>query len=675
MRRAEILAPAGSQDALTAALRCGADAVYLGTKRFNARRGASNFDDASLEGAAYLCHTYGAKLYLTLNTLLSDDETDDLRRTLSQAAGVGVDALIVQDMGVARIARESCDIPLHASTQTSVQTAAGVSALRDMGFARVVVPRELRREELAEIRKSTDLEIEMFVHGALCMCVSGQCLLSAVFGGRSGNRGLCAQPCRLPFAAEGGTGHDLSLKDLSLLPYLKELRDMGIDSFKIEGRMKRPEYVAAAVTACRAALDGADKGESFDLLRNVFSRSGFTDGYYTGNLGRAMFGTRQKEDVAAAQTALPALEKLCAAQPAKYPVDFTFICRENEAVTLTAESGAYRVTVQGDKPAPAETRATDDAAVRKQLHKCGGTLFYPDNIQIDIEDGLFLPASAVNALRRDVLDGLLRKIAETPKRNFSYREGSHTAHQAGATRLCVRFADETQIPDGFRADKLVLPLYCGAEAIASRGAAVEIPRGLFGREEEVRKKLLACREAGVREAVFATLDGLTLAKECGLAPIAGFGSNLFNTQSLLEMETRGVRAALVSPELPLRCMRELGAEIPRGVFLYGRLPLMLTRNCPQKNGKNCRECQRHGELTDRKGVTFPIECRSGCAEILNDRPVYLLDKQADVQNTDFALLYFTKETAGECADVLRAYETGAKPVGAFTRGLAFRGVE
>ncbi len=246
----EILAPAGSVEALTAALRCGADAVYLGTKQFNARRGASNFDEASLRDTAFLCHTYGAKLYLTLNTLISDAETDDVRRALSAAAEAGVDALIVQDVGVARLARESCDIPLHASTQMSVQTAAGFSTLREMGFSRVVVPRELRREELLEIRRKTDLEIEMFVHGALCMCVSGQCLLSAVFGGRSGNRGLCAQPCRLPFAVPGGTGHDLSLKDLSLLPYLRELRGDGIDSFKIEGRMKRPEYVAAAMTAC-----------------------------------------------------------------------------------------------------------------------------------------------------------------------------------------------------------------------------------------------------------------------------------------------------------------------------------------------------------------------------------------------------------------------------------------
>ncbi len=675
MKKPEILAPVGSAEALTAALRCGADAVYLGTQRFNARRSASNFEEASLEQTAFLCHTHGAKLYLTLNTLASDAETDDLRRTIASAAAAGVDALIVQDMGVARLARESCDVPLHASTQTSVQTAEGVAVLRDMGFSRVVVPRELRREELSEIREKTDLEIETFVHGALCMCVSGQCLLSAVFGGRSGNRGLCAQPCRLPFAAPGGTGHDLSLKDLSLLPYLRELRDLGIDSFKIEGRMKRPEYVAAAVTACRAALDGADDSEIFELLRRVFSRSGFTDGYYTGNLGRSMFGTRQKEDVTAAQGALQTLGKLYETQTPRYPVTFSFVCRAREPVQLTAASGDYRVTVQGEKPASAQNRATDAAAVRKQLQKCGGTLFSPETIQIELDDGLFLPASALNALRRDALDGLLQKIGVAPEYTYHETKEPHLPHEAGRRKLFVRFADESQIPEGFRADRIILPLYCGAGTVARYGAAVEIPRGLFGRAQEVREKLHACREAGVREATFASLDGLALAKECGLAPIAGFGSNVFNTLSLCELEAHGVSAALVSPELALSAARDLGGDLPRGVFVYGRLPLMLMRNCPQKNGKTCRECQRSGELTDRKGVTFPIECRSGCAELLNDRPVYLLDKQKDIRNADFALVYFTTETAAECADILRAYGTCAEPTGSFTRGLAFKGVE
>ncbi len=439
--------------------------------------------------------------------------------------------------------------------------------------------------------------------------------------------------------------------------------------------MKRPEYVAAAVTACRAALDGADNDEIFDALRRVFSRSGFTDGYYTGNMGKTMFGTRQKEDVTASQGVLRDLEKLYEKEQPRFPVSFFFVCRAQEPAELTAVSGENSVTVRGGKPAAAQTRATDRTAVRRQLSKCGGTVFFCEDIRIDMDDGLFIPASAVNALRRDVLDALGKKIAAAPMRTYRHWEEPRPVHQAGKTLICARFADTAQIPESFNADKLILPLYCGAETIASCGAAVEIPRGLFGRADEVREKLCACRDAGVREAVFASLDGLTLAKACGLAPVAGFGSNVFNTLSLREMETRGVRAALVSPELPLTAVRGLGGDLPRGVFAYGRLPLMLTRNCPQRNGKTCSACQRRGQLTDRKGVTFPIDCRSGCAEILNDRPVYLLDKQTEIQNADFLLLYFTTETAAECAEILHAYENGAEPSGAFTRGLAIRGVE
>ena len=675
MSRPEILAPAGSADALTAALRCGADAVYLGGQTLNARRGADNFDDDALERAAYLCHSYGAKLYLTLNTLTTDAETDAVCRALRTAVRAGADALIVQDIGVARRARECCDIPLHASTQTSVQTAAGVRMLKEAGFSRVVVPRELRRGELREIRENTDLEIEMFVHGALCMCVSGQCLMSAVFGGRSGNRGLCAQPCRLPFSVPGGTGHDLSLKDLSLLPHLCELREMGIDSFKIEGRMKRPEYVAAAVTACRKTLDGAEDNEILDALRRVFSRSGFTDGYYTNKMGVSMFGTRQKEDVTAAAGVLQRLQTLYADVPARFPVRFSFVCRAGKPAELTAAAGAHRVCVRGPIPEAAQNRALDRAAVEKQLQKCGGTLFYPETVETQIDGGLFLGASALNALRRDALDELRDRIAKRPAHTFTDVPTAYSAHTAGRPRLYARFADISQIPPDLSTDKIILPLYLGAQTIADHAAAVEVPTGLFGREKEVRDVLAECRARGVREAVCSTLDALAAAKACGLSPILGLGSNLCNTNALHEARALGAVEALLSPELPLAAARALGAQIPRGVFAYGRLPLMLTRNCPQRNGKTCAECGRTGALTDRMGVTFPIECRSGCAQILNSRPVYLADKQREIAGVDFLLLYFTVEDARQCADVLRAFADEAPPADAFTRGMAFRGVE
>ena len=321
----EILAPAGSFDALVAAVRCGANAVYLGAGDFNARRNADNFTEKELKEAINYCHVRNVKVYLTLNTLVFDAEVSAALELLSCVCALGADALIVQDLGLARLIREVApDMPLHASTQMSVMNIEGLRELEELGFKRAVLPRELSFEEIRELKENTTLELEIFVHGALCMCVSGQCYLSGMLGGRSGNRGLCAQPCRLPFEAPGGTGFDLSLKDLSLLEHLPELAELGIDSFKIEGRMKRPEYVAAAVSACRATMDRVTKDRrDSDLvdysgietqsearlkeqLRAVFSRSGFTDGYYTEKTGRSMFGTRRREDVTAAAPVLSA---------------------------------------------------------------------------------------------------------------------------------------------------------------------------------------------------------------------------------------------------------------------------------------------------------------------------------------------------------------------------------
>ena len=311
MIKPEILAPAGSPQALIAAVRSGADAVYLGIKGLNARRSAENFDDDQLKEAVAYCHKHNVKVHLTLNTLVSDGELEKAQEAVRLACESGVDAIIVQDIGLAElIHRNAPEMPLHASTQMSVQTAAGLKRLKKLGFTRAVLPRELSKEEIKKLCENSPIELECFVHGALCMCVSGQCLFSAVLGSRSGNRGACAQPCRLPFGVENGTGHDLSLKDLSLIDYIAEMAEMGVCSFKIEGRMKRPEYVAAAVKACRNSVDGVADNALRDDLRSVFSRSGFTDGYYRNKLGYDMFGIRRKDDVTAASGVLKKLEKL-----------------------------------------------------------------------------------------------------------------------------------------------------------------------------------------------------------------------------------------------------------------------------------------------------------------------------------------------------------------------------
>ena len=301
----EILAPAGSFEAVSAAVRTGADAVYMGTDKFNARLRADNFSDEEIREAIRYCHAHGVKVHITMNTLVSDSELEDAMGVIKRVCQWGADVLILQDIGLASLVKKAVpSIERHASTQMSVQTLSGVKLLEKMGYSRVVLPRECTKAEIENIRKNTDIEIEIFVHGAHCMSVSGQCYMSSMFGSRSGNRGVCAQPCRLPFKVDAGTGYDLSLKDLSVVEHIKEIADMGVVSVNIEGRMKRPEYVAAAVSAVKNSLKGEQDSKMLSDLRAVFSRSGFTDGYFTDNRGKDMFGLRQKQDVVAANNAV-----------------------------------------------------------------------------------------------------------------------------------------------------------------------------------------------------------------------------------------------------------------------------------------------------------------------------------------------------------------------------------
>ena len=676
MKQPEILAPAGSFESFIAAVRCSADAVYLGMQSLNARRGAANFTDDELLKASLIAKERGIRIYITVNTLLRDSETDTLKQVVERACAVGADALILQDIGVARLVRQMSDIPIHASTQMSVHTVSGAKKLEELGFSRIVVPRELSREELSEICRNTTAEIEMFVHGALCMCVSGQCLMSAMFGSRSGNRGLCAQPCRLPFSSEGGTGHDLSLRDLSLLHHLEEIRDIGVDSLKIEGRMKRPEYVAAAVTACKSALSGDSDSEIFRKLRSVFSRSGFTDGYYTKKLGVSMFGTRQYEDVTAASEVLSSLRRLYESEKAIYPVNFDFVCKSGKEVRLTAVSHGDEVTVFSSTPSPAQKKPLDSETVVTQLSKCGGTLYYPQNITCDVDDGLFLPASILNELRRNALEKLSEKKRSFTPYTFRDTDTKISTYKAEKTKLYARFTSEDQIPENLSGiSKVILPIYCDDDTFMQYNASAELPRMMFGKENEVLKRLLHLKNIGVKEAFFSTLDSLSLIEKAGITPVAGFGSNIFNTHSLNELHTLHVTEALLSCELTLKESAKLGGNIKRGILGYGHIPLMITRNCPVKNGTDCKKCRQNGFLTDRKGIVFPVDCRNGCAQILNSVPLYLGDRQHEIVNQDFVLLYFSKEPKDRCEKVLSLF-LKEKPFDRdFTRGLSVRGVE
>lgn len=685
MTGGEILAPAGTPEALAAAVRCGADAVYLGAKELNARRNAGNFDDAQLARAAAYCHARGVKVFLTLNTLARDNELAKAARIIELACMLHLDGLIVQDLGVAALARRMAPgLFLSASTQMSVHTPAGLRFLAQAGFSRAVLARELSLEEIRRLLQDSPIELEVFVHGALCMSVSGQCYLSGLLGGRSGNRGLCAQPCRLPFSAPGGTGFDLSLKDLSVIDRLTQLREMGVASFKIEGRMKRPEYVAAAVSACRNALAGEDDPELQGQLRAVFSRSGFTSGYFDGRLGREMFGTRQKEDVLSAAPALCALARRYAKETPRIPVDFTLTAKAGEPVCLCARAGGE--TVQAESPTapePALNRPTTGERVEMQLKKCGGTPFYLRTATCHMEGTLCIPAGMLNGLRREALDGLLSRLGEReplqctpvpPHKIKPYCSGKPLQWYA-------RFDSGEQLPAHLGpVDQVILtpetPEHVWKTLLA-RGVAcaVELPRALFGREDALRKQLRTWKTWGITGAFCGNLGAAALCKEEGMPFSMGVGSNLLNTMALRFVQEYGAREALLSFELTLAQARAIGGSLPRGLFAYGRLPLMLTRSCPIRNGMDCAQCSRGQSLTDRKGVCFPVRCRGGAAEVLNSCALDFADRMKEMEGMDFALLYFTTESRAECAEIMQRYRTGMRADSGFTRGFYDRGVE
>lgn len=683
--KAEILAPAGGFEALKAAVQSGADAVYFGGKTLNARRTAENFDDDQILEAVRYCHSYGRKAYVTLNTLMRDGELGDVLNLTRIACKAGADALIVQDLGLARaVASVAQGLTLHASTQMSVHTEAGLKLLADLGFKRVVLPRELSKEEIEKFVALNLLETEVFVHGALCMSFSGQCYMSAVFGSRSGNRGLCAGPCRLPFAANGaGTGYDLSLKDLSLVSKLRELEAMGVNSFKIEGRLKRPEYVATAVTACREALAGRSTEKLEKDLKAVFSRSGFTDGYYNNNLGKNMFGTRQKEDVVATAGVLPKLTPPKEKEKAALAVNFDFFAREGRPIKLKASSSGLSVSLESDfLPEIARNVATDEDRVRAQLKKCGDYGFYAEQINADLSGGLNIPLSVINELRRRALEELKNKLQAQRELDFCEKclPKTKAYRPSAGHRFVARFGSLDRVPEDLLYIKeIILPYDIKPEAwdaFFAKGLEpiAELPRLIF-REEALRERLKKLKARGLKKVFAGTLDGLAIAKDEGFEPIMGIGSNIFNSRAVEAYDDLGAKEVLLSFELTLAQGSKLEGALPRGVVAYGRLPLMITRNCPIANATDCKSCSGKGFLRDRKGVDFPVMCSYGYSTVYNSRPLYLADKYDSFKNFDFSILYFTDENKEESLEIIKAYLEKKAPTGEFTRGLGFRSVD
>lgn len=689
MKRPELLAPVASAEMLTAALRTGADAVYLGIGKFNARQHANDFGSMTLADIVRECHLRGVAVHLALNTLVRQEEFADALACAKEACACGVDALIVQDLGLATAIHAAApEMTLHASTQCSCHTPSGVRALSSLGFERVVLSRELSAEEIAAC-VGQGAEIEAFIHGALCMSVSGQCYFSAMLGGRSGNRGLCAQTCRLPFVpsdvgnrAVEGKHAALSLKDMSLLDRITTMAELGVDSCKIEGRRKRPEYVAAACTAYRMALDGEEIPETLkNDLQSVFSRSGFTDGYYTGRR-KEMFGTRRKEDVTAASSALSRLQALYRAELPRVEIAFALALAADAPAQLTVtDHNGNTATVTGEIPSVSDHPMSEER-IRQQLSKTGGTPYRLTALTVKTETGLTMAASALNALRRAALERLSALRSELHPIEWNGTPTLPTAARSRKEEWWARFSDAEQVTEAAigEIDRAFLPLDTDAEVLRrlanTVAIGVEIPRALWGMEETVRVRLAEAKAAGATCALCGNVGAIPLAVEAGLQPIGGFGLNVTNTASLAAYCRVGLAAATLSQELTLAQMRH-DWDGTVGALVYGRQPLMLVRNCPRRETRGCDGCNGHnGALTDRLGVSFPLEChRKTQVEVLNSAPLWWADKLDELPPLDFRLLHFTDESPETVASVLHTYRHGGPNPKQITRGLYRRGVE
>ena len=684
----ELLAPAGSMEAVAAAVQNGTDAVYLGYGDFNARRNAKNFSEEEFAAAVSYCHLRGAKVYLTLNTLLTDRELPKAAEVAAQASAIGADAVLIQDLGVLRMLRQTApDLPVHASTQMTLHNLDGVKMAADLGLTRAVLSRELSRDQIEYICQRAPIEIEVFAHGALCMCYSGQCFLSSVIGGRSGNRGLCAQPCRLKYGwMDKADAYPLSLKDLSLAGHLQELRRMGVACVKLEGRMKRPEYVAVVTGIYARAIkeDREPTEEELEQLRAAFSRQGFTQGYYLDQQGPDMFGVREetrepKELFAAARNTYQSGE----AQ--RVPVTFYAMLRPGEPARVGVEDPDGRVaTVEGPVPEAARTRPLTAEAVTTQLSRTGGTPYRCGQVRALVEENLSLPLAALNALRREALEKLSVQRQEPPRRRAGeYHAGARYENRREEPVLTISVRRAEQLTDELLRLRPAL-VYVPLDELAAHlekaagtehtSIGVSLPRVAWDREYPgLREKLEQVRALGVKDALLGNLGMFPIARELD------FGLEIYNAQALKEYKRLGLQSATLSFELKLAQIRDLSKCLDTELITYGRLPLMLMENCIIRNRTGSCGCQNTNILTDRKGARFPVVSAPGCRnELLNSQKLFLADRAADYRRIGLwaQRLLFTTENPRECVQVAQRYlEQGSWTPNEYTRGLYYRDVE
>ena len=691
----ELLAPAGSMEALRAAVQNGANAVYLGSGIFNARQGAKNFTPQMLSEAVKYCHVRGVAVHLTLNTLVSDKEIPQVCELIRQASDAGVDAFIVQDLGVIQLCRQMAPhVPLHGSTQMTVHNLPGVLLCAAWGMSRCVLSRELSREEIRHICANSPIEIEVFGHGALCMCYSGQCYLSAAIGGRSGNRGRCAQPCRQSYGhGRWANKYPLSLKDNCLVHYVKDLEEMGVASLKLEGRMKRPEYVATVTAVYRQAIDkGNVTRDMMEALTTAFNRQGFTDGYYAGRTGTDMFGIRddKTENPKWIQEARQSYENT---ENGLVDVTFHAVINENGSSLEVTDPEGRSCKVEGPRPEIARSMELTADALAQRLSKTGGTAYRCARVRAQVAQGYTLSAAAINGLRRDALNQLTALRARRDSRPCS--RPNRIPHYSGsrmAPELTVQVTSREQLTGRLlklQPSVLYVPLHILAgDTVLCRELAERVnvcavlPRIVHdGELVRLKQDLLTVRELGVREALVGNLGLLLPVRECRMKIRGDFGLNLYNSAAVNVARDLELRSATWSFEMTFPQIRDVSKGVPCEILAYGRLPLMVTENCLFKGRTG--ECTCHQattKLIDKTGAEFPIikdgaSCRS---VLLNGKKLNLLDRREDLSRLGLwaIRLYFTTENQREVDQILASYRN-PQPFdpGASTRGLYLRGVE
>ena len=713
-RDVEILAPAGSMECLRAAVAAGADAIYLGGTKFGARAYAQNLSEEDLVQAIEYVHIHGRKIYMTVNTLLKDRELNELYAYLLPYYKAGLDGVIVQDIGAVKFIGEYFpEMPVHASTQMTITNTLGADFLKRYGITRVVPARELSLKEIRDMKKQTGLEMECFVHGALCYCYSGQCLLSSMIGGRSGNRGQCAQPCRLPYQTEGKKPADLmSLKDLCTIDILPELIDAGIDSFKIEGRMKQPEYVYTVVKMYRKYADQylklqkegkgkssyhvseADKRE----LLATYQRRGYCEGYYYQHNGKDMVSLKRPKNGRDGS----AEEKPWQDIKVQEKINGILTLSVGNRAKLTVSCGDVTVECIGQEVQAAQKQPLDPARIEKQMRKTGNTEFTFDNLEILIEGNVFLPMQALNELRREGIEELTEQIQMQYRREEAGcgmkketagfdSDADGVTETAGKKECCISASVQNKAQLDTVVNSKIRYIYLEEDVEFEREDGVQyfLAMPYIFRENTIK------RYEKMYTEIEKKYDGILIRNWESYAWLkrheyqkeirSDYNLYIFNRKTKEELRRLGIARGTASVELNDRELARIGIE--EQVFIaYGYQPVMISAGCIQKTSASCDGKGGVLSISDRYQKKFAVRryCRDCYNVMYNSAPLFLADKAEEVHALAPAELRldFTTESSGQVKEICHAYtlafEKGCKtepPMQDYTRGHFKRGVK